>query len=112
MTGLAMARGRAMRLGRTARGWIEAHPGATRWLLAGPAALLASTATMAAMPFWLPAGAAEVNGIVLPIVLTPLIWAVPFFYACLEPSLPRGALVLVAATLAQAAAAAIAMTLG
>ena len=112
MTGLAAVPDRLRRLGEAARRWIGAHPVATRWLLAGPAALLASIATMAAMPFWVPAGAAEMNGIVLPIVLTPLIWAVPFFYACLEPDLPRGAVVLLVPTLLQGLVVAVAMLAG
>jgi hypothetical protein len=80
---------------------IADHPVTTRWLLAGPVALLAALATMTAMPLWLPAGAAGVDDIVLPIVLTPLLWAVPFFYACLEPNLTRCAAVLLVPTLAQ-----------
>lgn len=84
---------------------IDAHPLAARWLLAGPVAILAAVATMAAMPVWLPAGAAGVDHLAFPIVLAPLIWAVPFFYACLEENLPRCAAVLAGATLVQAAAA-------
>ena len=91
------------------RGVLEAHPLAGRWVLAGPLALLAAFATMAAMPLWLPAGRAGVDNIVLPIVLTPLIWAVPFFYACLEPNLGRCALVLLAATLLQGLVVAVTM---
>ncbi len=87
-----------------ARDTIEARPVVARWVLAGPIALLAALATMAAMPLWVPPGAAGVNDIALPILLTPLIWAVPFFYACLAENLPRAALILVGATLAQALA--------
>ena len=58
---------------------IEAHPAAARWLLAGPIALAASLATLLAMPLWLPSGSAGLNDIALPIILLPLIWAVPFF---------------------------------
>ncbi|MFO1210735.1 MAG: hypothetical protein U1E40_16215 [Amaricoccus sp.] len=87
---------------------IAARPRLARWLLAGPIALLASLATMLAMPFWLPAGAGGVDDIVLPIVLTPLLWAIPFFYACLEPDLPRCAAVLVGLTLGQALVVAVA----
>lgn len=61
-----------------------------RWILAGPAALLAAVLVMAAMPVWLPAGAAGVDNIVYPIILAPLIWAVVFMYAVLEERLPRG----------------------
>lgn len=88
---------------------IRARPVATRWLLAGPGALLAALATMAAMPVWLPGGAAGIDDIALPILLTPLLWAIPFFYACLEENLPRGVAVTLTAILAQAALAATAL---
>ena len=42
---------------------VEAHPRATRWLLAGPGALLAALATMSVMPLWLPHGAAGVTNL-------------------------------------------------
>ncbi len=83
---------------------IHANPVTTRWILAGPGAILLALSTMAAMPLWVPPGAAGVNDIALPILLTPLIWAAPFFYACLEDNLPRAALVMTSATLIQAGA--------
>lgn len=85
---------------------IRARPVATRWLLAGPGALFAALAAMAAMPVWLPPGAAGIDNIALPILLTPLLWAIPFFYACLEENLPRGVVVTLVAILSQAALAA------
>lgn len=88
---------------------IEARPQMTRWLLAGPGAILATLATMMAAPVWLPPGAVGINHLAFPILLAPLIWAVPFFYACLEENLPRGVAVIVGATLAQGAVAALAM---
>ena len=83
---------------------IRARPLLTRWLLAGPGAILAGAATMAAMPLWVPPGAAGVNDIALPVLLLPVIWAVPFFYACLAENLPRAVLVIAGATLLQLAA--------
>ena len=80
---------------------IRRRPLLTRWFLAGPGALLAALATLMAMPLWVPPGAAGVNDIAFPIILTPLLWAVPFFYATLEPNLERATAVFVAATLAQ-----------
>lgn len=88
---------------RDAADWIEARPTLVRWLLAGPGAILAGLATMAAMPLWLPAGGAGVNDVALPIILTPLLWAVPFFYAVLARSLPRATAVLVAVVVVQTA---------
>lgn len=84
--------------------WIEARPVLMRWLLAGPGAIIAGVATMAAMPLWLPAGNAGVNNVSLPIILTPLLWAVPFFLAVLAKDLVRATVVLSAVTVVQAAA--------
>jgi hypothetical protein len=83
---------------------IRARPVAARWLLAGPGALALALVTMMAMPLWLPAGRAGVDDIVYPIVLAPLIWALAFFYACLEENLVRGTLVTFGAVLLQGAA--------
>lgn len=90
-------------------GAIRSRPTLARWLLAGPGALAASVATMMAMPLWLPAGAAGVDNIAFPILLLPLLWAVPFFYACLEENLPRGVAVILGATLAQGALIAVSL---
>ena len=62
-----------------------------------------------AMPVWLPAGAAGINDIAFPILLTPLLWALPFFYACLEENLVRGTLVISGAIIVQGALVAVAM---
>jgi hypothetical protein len=64
---------------------------------------------MMAMPLWLPAGPAGVDAIALPIILAPLLWAVPFFYAVLEENLVRATLILAGATLVQAAAVLLAL---
>lgn len=76
------------------RAGIEARPVMTRWLLAGPGALLAALLFMAATPVWMPGGAAGIDNIVYPVVLAPLFWVVAFTYACLEENLPRGAAVI------------------
>ncbi|MCB1353332.1 MAG: hypothetical protein KDK03_11405 [Rhodobacteraceae bacterium] len=89
---------------------IRARPRLVRWLLAGPGAILAALATMAAMPLWMPAGGAGVNDIALPIILTPLLWAIPFFYACLTENLVQASGVICGATVLQAAAVAIALS--
>ena len=88
---------------------VAARPVTTRWLLAGPGALLAAVATMSVMPLWLPRGAAGVTHLAFPIILAPLIWAVAFFYACLEENLVRASLVIAAAVLGQAAIALLVM---
>src|SRR3546814_21186689 len=38
---------------------------------------------------WLPKGAAQIDNLLLPILLFPAIWASLFFYACLAPKLGR-----------------------
>lgn len=96
--------GRRSALPRDAARWIEARPVLVRWLLAGPGAILAALATMAAMPLWMPAGAAGVNDVALPILLMPLLWAVPFFHAVLAPNLERATLILSAVIVVQATA--------
>ena len=88
---------------------ITAHPTLTRWLLAGPGALAAGVASLMAMPLWLPSGAAGINDIAFPVLLTPLLWALPFFYACLEENLVRGTLVISGAIIVQGALVAVAM---
>ena len=86
---------------------IRRRPVLARWLLAGPGALLAALATLMAMPLWVPPGAAGVNDIAFPIILTPLLWAVPFFYAVLEDNLVRTTVVLGLAILVQGLAVAV-----
>ena len=71
------------------------------WLrvaLAGPWTMAASVITMAGMAAWLPAGAALVDNLILPLVAYPLIWAFFFFWACLDGNLGRAALVSFAVT--------------
>ncbi|MEM7097695.1 MAG: hypothetical protein AAF541_05495 [Pseudomonadota bacterium] len=64
-----------------------------RVLLAGPWTLVAALIVMAGMATWLPAGAAQVDNLILPLVLFPLIWAILFFAACLDPDLRRATLI-------------------
>src|SRR3546814_3705799 len=52
---------------------VERRPLLMRWILGGPAALIAAVLIMAAMPVWLPAGAGGVDNIIYPIILAPLI---------------------------------------
>ena len=76
-------------LGTTARSWRRW----TRFILAGPLAIIVAIVVMAGMPLWLPGGAAGIDNLVVPLVLAPLIWAALFFHACLDRSLTRVALV-------------------
>ena len=69
-----------------------------RVVLAGPWTLLAALIVMAGMATWIPAGAAQVDNLILPLVLFPLIWAILFFAACLDPNLRRAALINVGIT--------------
>lgn len=68
---------------------VSAYPVLTRWLLAGPGALIASLLFVMSMPVWLPEGAAGVDHVVWPQVLAPLIWAIICTYACAEENLVR-----------------------
>lgn len=71
-----------MALSPRSRAWL-------RGLLAGPLALAAACVAMAGGALWLPPGAADVNNLVLPVVLFPLLWTALFLYACLDRSLMR-----------------------
>lgn len=84
---------------------LRIRPVLTRWLLAGPGAILLAVATLAAMPVWLPAG---VNTVSIPVVAAPLVWAAAFFYACLAEDVAKAATAMLAATAIQAALLAIA----
>ncbi len=66
------------------------HP---RFWLAGPVTLIVSVVVMAAMSLWLPPGKADVDHLVFPVVLFPLIWACLFFYAVLDDRIKRAWLV-------------------
>jgi hypothetical protein len=55
-----------------------------RWLrvlLAGPLVILTSVTVTAGGALWLPKGAAEIDHLMLPILLFPAIWAALFFHA-------------------------------
>ncbi len=64
-----------------------------RVLLAGPWTLVAAFVVMAGMATWLPAGAAQVDNLIMPLVLFPLIWVILFFAACLDANLRRATLI-------------------
>jgi hypothetical protein len=51
---------------------------------------------MAGMTAWLPAGAAGIDNLVLPLLMLPLTWAALFFHACLDRNLRRVAIVALA----------------
>lgn len=78
----------------------------SRGLLAGPVCFAASAAVMAGGVLWIPKGAAQIDNLVLPMVFFPAIWAIVFFYACLDRNLLRawavtlGLLLVNAATIA------------
>lgn len=69
--------------------WLCSHPRLVRSLLAGPVAAVLTVLVMGGMAVWVPAGDAGVNSVALPVVLSPLIWAVFFFYAVLDDNLAR-----------------------
>jgi hypothetical protein len=73
-----------------------------RFWLAGPVTLMLSIFTMAAMSLWFPPGIANVNHLVFPLVIFPLLWAVSFFYSLLEVNIKRAWVTLVLVLLANA----------
>jgi hypothetical protein len=60
-----------------------------RGLLAGPFALAAAVLVMTGSALWLPPGTAQVNNLVVPVILFPLLWTAFFLYACLDRKLTR-----------------------
>jgi putative effector of murein hydrolase LrgA (UPF0299 family) len=78
----------------------SSRPGTVRWhvwlraLLAGPCAAALTFLVFAAMPYWVPKGAGGVDHIAFPLFFMPAIWGVIFFYALLDRSLPRIAVVM------------------
>ena len=60
-----------------------------RFWLAGPVTFIAAICVMAGGAVWVPKGQAEVDNIVLPLVLFPVIWVVLFFYGCLTTQVKR-----------------------
>jgi hypothetical protein len=65
-----------------------------RALLAGPGAAALTVLVFAAMPYWVPKGAGGVDHIAFPLFFMPAIWGVIFFYALLDRSLARIAIVM------------------
>lgn len=72
----------------------------TRWhlwlraVLAGPCAAGVTFLVFAAMPVWVPKGEGGVDHIAFPLFFAPAIWGVAFFYALLDRSLVRIAIVM------------------
>lgn len=60
-----------------------------RAVLMGPLVLVAACLTMAGGALWLPHGRAQVNHLVLPLVIFPLIWTGLFLYSSLDRRLLR-----------------------
>ena len=65
-----------------------------RALLAGPCASGLTALIMAGMPFWLPKGSGGVDHIAFPLFFMPAIWGIIFFYALLDRSLGRVAIIM------------------
>ncbi|MEM8774663.1 MAG: hypothetical protein AAGF53_06490 [Pseudomonadota bacterium] len=53
----------------------------SRWLLAGPGALIAAILAMGGSTQWVPSGPAEIDHFMFPLLLFPGIWAFFFFIA-------------------------------
>ena len=60
-----------------------------RWLLAGPAAIVVALVALLGMPLYIPPGPGNVDNLMVPLVLLPLVWGLLFFHAVLDRSLAR-----------------------
>ena len=67
-----------------------------RALLAGPCAAGLTAFVIAVMPSWVPKGTGGVDHIAFPLFFMPAIWGVIFFYALLDRSLARVAIIMAA----------------
>ncbi len=65
-----------------------------RALLAGPCALGLTALVIAVMPSWVPKGNGGVDHIAFPLFFMPAIWGFIFFYALLDRSLGRVAIIM------------------
>lgn len=65
-----------------------------RFWLAGPVTFIVSIMVMLGMAIWFPEGAGQIDNMIFPMLLFPLIWAIIFFYSYLEKKLLRLGLVL------------------
>jgi hypothetical protein len=64
-----------------------------RWVLGGPVTAIVAVIALMGMPIYIPAGVGNVDNLVIPLLLFPLIWAMLFFHAVLDSNLARVALV-------------------
>lgn len=60
-----------------------------RFVLAGPLVFLVAVAVMGGAAVLIPPGPATINHVAIPLVIFPGVWAILFFYACLETRLWR-----------------------
>lgn len=67
-----------------------------RALLAGPCAAGLTALVIAVMPSWVPKGTGGVDHIAFPLFFMPAIWGLIFFYALLDRSLARVAIIMTA----------------
>ncbi|MEP4891922.1 MAG: hypothetical protein ABJV04_18010 [Aliiglaciecola sp.] len=74
-----------------------------RFWLSGPATLAVSLLFMLAMAAWFPPGIGNVNNIMMPLYMFPLIWAILFFYTYLTADLQKAQWILGALFIANTA---------
>ncbi|MEM8838075.1 MAG: hypothetical protein AAGE89_08280 [Pseudomonadota bacterium] len=56
-------------------GFVERHPIAIRWVLAGPLAFILTVLSLAALPHLLPVGSGGINHLVYPTIFIPITWS-------------------------------------
>lgn len=60
-----------------------------RVFLAGPLVAVTSLVLLAGGALWLPRGPAQIDHLLMPLIVFPAVWAALFFHACLDPRLGR-----------------------
>lgn len=67
-----------------------------RFWLAGPLSILIALLALLSMAVWYPPGAGNINNVIMPLVLFPLVWSIVFFYTYLTDNLKRAWIVMAA----------------
>lgn len=75
---------------------------ASRWMLAGPGALIAAILAMGGSTQWLPVGPSGLDNMLYPVLLFPGIWAVFFFIAIMFDHVWKAALLIIGVSVAHA----------
>ncbi|MEM8794486.1 MAG: hypothetical protein AAGE61_02875 [Pseudomonadota bacterium] len=70
-------------------GFIDRHPTAIRWILAGPLAFILTVLSLAALPHLLPVGRGGIDHLIYPTIFIPITWSVFIIWPVMTEKLTR-----------------------